>query len=909
MGLVSGEDSEAEITAWLKAGGLAVAASERAARALTAAYDSARREQGLSAWPSANIQDWRSFVSSAWAERGGDDRMVMSSFQEQALWAEISGAEGRGTALLEGPRRQMAALAMDAHSLLSAYAPKYLNRNARSAWQADAAAFSGWLSGFEQTCSSQGLLSEARLPLELLPLLEADTEPRPPLLLAGFDRILPIQKRLLDAWGSWREAAQVTAGQVAFYTASDETAELTACARWCKLQLDANPGARLLVVTQDVASRRGEIERAFLRFVPGQGAAPLFEFSLGVPLRQVALPRGAHLLLRWLSGPIEENELDWFFSTGQIAADAAEERALAGFMRALRRGGMERTRWRLEEFIGQRPGAVLPDAWIARMLEARRRLDDLARRPAAGALSWAEQVPQLLEAAGWPGGRALTSAEFQAMRRWRQTLDACASLSFNGQRMSWNEFLSVLAHCMDETLFAPESRQAPIQIAGPAESAGLTADAIWMMGASEDKWPAGGSTNPLLPFDLQRDAKMPHGTPQLDWDLAQAMTNRLASSAPVVCFSYARQTDGAAVRPSRLITTVAGVPLAMPAELAATVAPLPQTETYEDASRVRLTSAHTTGGSTILSSQSQCPIKAFATGRLNALGWEPAQAGLSASQRGQLLHSVLHSVWAGKPEGIRTQKELLAIADLTKFVEGHVDRALRSRMFLAACERMPKRYMQLEAIRLVRLVTEWLEFERSRVDFAVARTELDTDADVAGLSLKLRMDRIDRLCDGTLLVIDYKSGNVSTSSWELPRPDDVQLPLYAGFGLAESLRDKIAQEFQDAAEAGGEAAGRVGGLVFAKVKPGEVCFAGRVGDAATTLLPGINNRNALVQKPFNAEEFIAWIEHIETMARNFIAGRAEVDPREYPKTCEWCDLQSLCRIQEMRTKDEEAEDE
>jgi hypothetical protein len=34
------------------------------------------------------------------------------------------------------------------------------------------------------------------------------------------------------------------------------------------------------------------------------------------------------------------------------------------------------------------------------------------------------------------------------------------------------------------------------------------------------------------------------------------------------------------------------------------------------------------------------------------------------------------------------------------------------------------------------------------------------------------------------------------------------------------------------------------------------------------------------------------------MARDFVAGRAEVHPRDYPKTCERCGLQALCRIQE-----------
>ena len=44
------------------------------------------------------------------------------------------------------------------------------------------------------------------------------------------------------------------------------------------------------------------------------------------------------------------------------------------------------------------------------------------------------------------------------------------------------------------------------------------------------------------------------------------------------------------------------------------------------------------------------------------------------------------------------------------------------------------------------------------------------------------------------------------------------------------------------------------------------------------------------------------------MARDFLAGRADVDPRDYPDTCDRCGLQTLCRIQENRAAFE-AEDE
>ena len=46
------------------------------------------------------------------------------------------------------------------------------------------------------------------------------------------------------------------------------------------------------------------------------------------------------------------------------------------------------------------------------------------------------------------------------------------------------------------------------------------------------------------------------------------------------------------------------------------------------------------------------------------------------------------------------------------------------------------------------------------------------------------------------------------------------------------------------------------------------------------------------------EQLIDWRKSIERLAKDFLDGRAEVDPREYPKTCEHCGLEALCRIQE-----------
>ena len=865
-----------------------VTASDRAARALASAFHRARLNEGLAAWPAPNILDWKSFTRVAWQERSADARLLLNSAQEEALWVEIISQDRSLATLLEGPRHRLAALAMEAHDLLCSYALRFLRRSARTTWQQDAAAFSGWLEAFDEACRTDSLISPSRLPQELIALLKTDPDERPPLLLAGFDRILPVQRSLFDAWGEWHEATKgEPAGEVHFHEAADFQAELTACAIWCGRRLAANPDASLLVVTQAASTHRGEIERAFLR---PTGANVAFEFSLGVPLSQVALARAALMLLRWLDGPLDEHELDWLLSTGHASASALESAALQAYMRALRRYGLERTQWTLATFLGERCSSeLLPAPWVERISSAQRLLTGFAQRPQSP-LDWAELIPRLLEELHFASAHTLSSAEHQAADRWQQTVESCGSLGFDGRRIGWKDFLSQLDRTLDETLFAPESRNTPIQIAGPAESAGLTADAIWFLGADEEAWPANSLTHPLLPIEVQREAGMPHATAQLDWELAEAITRRILASAQEVHFSYAKQNEAAEARPSRLITQLAGEAQKLAPDLKAPAAPQPLTVIFEDRSRIPFPPGKVKGGANVLTAQSQCPFKAFATARLAAQGWEPAEAGLTALQRGNLLHAVLHSVWAGKPEGIRTLTNLQSLTGLEAFVAGHVQRVLARELRSHQRELMPRRYLELEEQQLTKLVTEWLEYEATRVEFEVVETEVKRTVALAGLTLDLRLDRVDRLNDGSLLVIDYKSGYVSPNAWELPRPEDVQLPLYAGFALDRE------QE-------------QLGGLVFAKVRAGDQEFAGRVFDPAATLSADLKATSSLAKNKLTFEQLLGWRDCIQQLAKDFIAGRAEVNPRgPREKTCERCGLQTLCRIQEREAQLEDEDD-
>jgi ATP-dependent helicase/nuclease subunit B len=867
----------AQIDDWIRDGGIVVTASERTARALQMAFHQRRRADGLTAWPAPSILAWTGFALSAWEAHALNERMLLNSAQEQMLWAEIIGREQHIATLLEAPRQRMASLAAEAHERLCWFAPIFLERKARVGWDLDPGAFSGWLSSFDNACRELSVVSRSRVPLEAVRGLLQDATPRAPLLAIGFDRFFPIHRTLFDAWGRWRElAVDEGAKAIHFYFAADEDAELNACAHWCREELAKRPTAQLLVISQQVSERRGEFERAFLRDAPPSCYEPLFEFSLGVPLSQVPLTRASRLILRWLHSPLAEHELDWLFSTGLLAGDPTDSFALPAYMRALRSRGLARPEWTLPAFVLQHAGKTqLPAGWLRRINRAYKLLSEQGDRPQT-ALTWAALVPELLAAAGFPGQRSLSSAEFQSSQRWAQTLETCGTLGFDGRRLTWNEFLTSLSRILDDTLFASESSDAPILIAGPAESAGLSANALWFLGADEDAWPPSGSAHPLIPLAVQRDSSMPHASPRHDLELAESMTKRVLRSAPVVHFSYPGRKGETETRPSRLIEKLARSPEPLPTHLLSARLEEPLTVWYADLSHVPFPRGKVSGGSSNLTAQSQCPFQAFALARLGAESWEPAEYGLSASQRGLLLHAVLHAVWGGPPYGLRSLDDLLNCANLHAFVAGHVRRVFDEKLPTGVADRMPLRYLQLETKRLTDVVKSWLSYEATRLPFTVAETESSRTIRLAELELGLRLDRIDRLNDDSLLVIDYKTGDVGPGSWQLPRPDDVQLPLYAGFGLT----------------------GRPGGLVFAKVRAGKFEFTGHLRDARNILFNDLAGNSSLVKKTLTDEQLLEWMKYIEQLARDFVSGRADASPREYPGTCQRCGLQALCRIHE-----------
>jgi probable DNA repair protein len=859
-----------QIDAFLRQGGVVVAASERAARAVAQDYHALRRTENSTAWPAPPVFSWQSFIRTEWESRGRDGRMVLSPEQEALVWRTAMQGSSASRVLLPSSSRRLASLAMNAHGLLANFAPGYLKAKARRDWRFDSGEFSKWLEHFDLICQDQELLSAQRLAGELCAIVRRSQESCPPILLVGFDRLTTAQRSLLEAWGDVQMAKPSGHDdRSSYFAAPDDSTEVSACAQWAKQHLTEDPQRRLMIIAINANQSRGKIERSFL----DAGVGKEIEFSLGVPLASVGLVRSAILTLDLLDGSLNEAELDWLIYTGHLSQGPASTAALQHTMRRIRRAGMERAEWKLEAFCrhAEKNGAK---EWSDRMLRAQKLLAQQSGKRAP--LEWAAFTTRLLTASGWPGGIPLTSSEFQAQDAFERQVEIAGSLGFDGTLFTWREFFDELTGLTRDSLFSPESAGRRILVAGPAESAGIEADAIWFLGADEDSWPARGDSHPLLPISVQRESEMPHASAQLDLQLARIMTARLRSSSPEITFSYSQQIGGIDKRPSRLAEEVAGAAGNLPGSLQAPGRPLSRLDYIKDVDRVPLAVASNQMrvNSATISAQSQCPFKAFATARLAARHQHPADVALSPAIRGELLHDVLAHVWSGPPTGIRTAAELRQISDLSAFVAPHASAAMQ-RIPAELRSTMPAPYLTLEERRLASLVRDWLSYERQRADFQVMEIEQETEPVIEGLTLRLRLDRVDQLNDGSVLVIDYKTGDVTPKSWELPRPEDLQLPLYAEFGV--------------------DASQRIGGISYARLRPGDVCFSGRVEDPDKTI-GRVPNDSSLRRNRLTYDLLVAWRRKIEEMARNFVHGHAAVDPREANKTCVRCGLQTVCRV-------------
>jgi probable DNA repair protein len=435
----------------------------------------------------------------------------------------------------------------------------------------------------------------------------------------------------------------------------------------------------------------------------------------------------------------------------------------------------------------------------------------------------------------------------------------------------------------NETLFQPEGSNAPVQILGMLEGAGLDFDALWVAGLSADRWPAAPRPNPLLPIAWQRERGVPRASAQRELEYARVLTERFARAADEVVFSSATGVDDPPLSPSALVLAhPPSPPLAVPETWSALMARSAPLESLADESAPAMPPGSAIrGGARAIQTQSDCPFQAVARHRLGAQAWPTAGSGLAPFERGQLAHATLAAFWSS----IRDWAMLLAIEadDLDIAIAAAVEKGMAC-LREARWRSVPDAVRAAESRRLNRLLRAWLDIERGRPPFAVAAVEARRDLVLGGIGLRMRVDRIDALGDGGIAIIDYKTGVLKQpkpQKWFDDRPRASQLGTYT---LA-----------QRAAEPGLA----VRAVVHAELRTAGVAASGLAADRAAW--PALTNIDAAGPPFGNWGALESWWEaHLGALAGELAAGVATVTPRPKPSPCRICGLQALCRIDSVR---------
>ena len=712
--------------------------------------------------------------------------------------------------------------------------------------------FKQWAQSFDGLLKRNNLVTTVESWRSVVRGFECDALSREnEIVLYGFQSIPPLQSDIIDKASvqSITVCATTTTSNISVVKVSSNAEELWCAAQWAAQQLKVNKDERIGIIVPDLKDNLAAVARVVGEACQAEKIRPAVNISAGTPLCDTAIVsqgleligmlRQQHPLETWVSILYSPHSL---FDKLPISFRVDAE---------IRLRKTSRFTFDIREFLNE----VTPNSsegnsehtdQILRPLILVRDLRSTAEGTQQDFSSWALVFKSILSDLGWPGTRSLDSVEYQQREHWERLLEMFSELDNLSIEVGFNNALKQLRQLAQDAVFHPQTSDAPLQILGLLEGDGLRFDKLWITGMHSQNFPASVSINPLLPASFQRLHEMPHSLPERELEIAQALLQGFKNNTDELVLSYPEQKGEEQLEVSPLLRLeVQRDSPAITDHVGLYPRWLAQPHQYEvfediapsyDPKRERIRT-----GSTLLKNQSLCPFNAFAIHRLKAEPLEQPSQGLSAKDRGSLLHDILFRLWGkwGNSSVLNGLTDIELSEGLLETITATLEASIPRYPILGG-----NRYRALEQTRLKKLLHEWLDLEKQRPTFSVVDLECSRRVNFGDLEISLKLDRIDSV-NGNLVVIDYKSGEVTASHWEGDRPKDPQLPLYV---LASEPQAK--------------------GCAFAQVKAGKIKFAGvSVSELITDVKP-LDSWDVQVPQ---------WRSAITVLADEFSAGVAQVE--------------------------------
>ena len=763
-----------------------ITASRRLARELQAAFAAQQIAAGVLSWVTPSIHFWND-----WCKRQLEDvadplelPVPIDSFSSSVLWERCLRKHAPdGLPAMSGYVRQVRE-AWQRRSDWNVPLPILAN----SARSPDEQLFATVGTDYRSLLESGGWVDRDAFPALVAELLgnKKVTVPQEA-VFAGFDRYTPAVTRVIDALTAAGcnvqpapEAAAV--GEASVTAFEDHDAEMRAAGAWARDILRNNADAKVAIVDPTLQSSAGRSAR-----LVREGLAPGWQYasaahrtavnvSYGRNLSEFPAVATALLILRWIHHGLSTKDLSLLLRSKCVVAESTAGRSRLEL--ALRK--LPDRAWSVASLLPLQKGRdESPDslAWL-RGMEAIAALQEEPQLEASPS-HWATCMDVLLNDWNWPGSRTLDSGEFQLINRWRDLLNEFARTAIVTPQLRFSEAVQRLALLAADVVFQPESEAGVVSLMGTLEAAGMEFDHVWISGMHAGQWPPSGNPSPLMSRDIQKEYAMPDATPADTLQFSRRVLNRLTGCAPEVVLSWPKSDGESELAVSSLLDAIPHSEYSGAADPGWHAVQLCGHNSIEIVSEDPVPGVtadeEVAGGAYTVQRQSVEPFAAFVYGRLGVKRADAIETGISPSERGNIIHKALHTLFAGHP----TQAEIKAW-DSTS-----VDQRLGSAIDTAIAEHLRHadtthtRLLGLERTRLFRLLRSFVGEEVARPEFAIANVEKSLDFEAFGVRLGMRIDRIDRLADGSLLVIDYKTGMPKNLLNRDGDPLDLQLVVYA----------------------------------------------------------------------------------------------------------------------------------
>lgn len=849
---------------------LTLTATEQQARALRRNYNWAQKEQGRSAWPSPAILSIGRYIRQAWLASWPEQHLLSPS-QELLLWYQLISADPRGQTLL-APRQLARQLA---NSWRTAWNWR-IDWQSGPHWSEEEQLFARLATQYSARLQALDGVTSAQLPSQFIARLN-DGQIQAPALIRCHgltDASEPAARQVCDALqraGSRLEHLPATGleSRLEARLCPDPVSQWQTIGAEIAGALQTAPQLRIVVALPQVQAERTLIESIWRDMLaPWQlhaddPATPApWQFEADGSLADQAAVQAACQCLRMR---LRDNSFAAFAALllDPLLFDAAARGWTAQIERGLRERGPHLP---LEDIL-----QLLPEAAPA-TLKARLGgyLQTVRSQPSRGsALAWLEHWRACWAAIGfqpsgpdWPLGEELEQALLEFSR-----LDSLLGAVPQAEALYW------LQTILRNTRYSPrQTHHQAITLCEPGSAADLPCDWLILANFSGRRCPPAARPDPFLNLSAQIEAGYPAASAAGQLQHTEHLLHRLQGQSPrFSAYCCLSDEQGAADSPSPLLT--------LPWQTADDTVPTAASgvsATYPDSDPVPpLDPARAPalkGGTRIVQSQAYAPFFAFARHRLELKALPEPHQGLPANAQGNWIHAVLQSFW----EAHRSRARLLELND------ADLGEDLRRRIAATAEAHLPaRRYGQelqtLESDRILRVCRDWLEHERQRLDdFTVIHCETQVEHQLDLLSMRLRIDRIDRCMTPAgprYLIIDYKTGSsVQEKHWDVQQFYEPQLPLYA---CSDGLRERGVPQVDG------------------------ICF-GHVVERHPAFVASLNWRRWLARED-DKEFFVDWQQtlrtwrlHLDALVRDFCAGGSTIDANhDYRRDYAVADLLAL----------------